>query len=84
MIRKLKLEGFKAFDRLDLALGGLTLLSGLNSSGKSTILQAFALLRQSFDAGMLGGAARNELLLNGPLVELGRVRLFSVESYLID
>ena len=50
MIRKLQLEAFKAFDRLDLSLGGLTLLSGLNSSGKSSILQAFALLRQSFDA----------------------------------
>lgn len=74
MIRKLQLEAFKAFDRLDLALGGLTLLSGLNSSGKSSILQAFALLRQSFDARMLGTRARSELLLNGPLVELGTGR----------
>ena len=31
-------------------------------------------MRQSFDAGMLGGRARNELLLNGPLVELGTSR----------
>ena len=74
MIQRLQLEAFKAFDRLDLALGGLTLLSGLNSSGKSSILQAFALLRQSFDAGMLGGGSHNELLLNGPLVELGTAR----------
>lgn len=74
MIQRIQLEAFKAFDRLDLALGGLTLLSGLNSSGKSSVLQAFALLRQSFDAGMLGGEVRNELLLNGPLVELGTGR----------
>ncbi len=47
------------------------LLSGLNSSGKSSILQAFAVLRQSFDAGMLGDGSRNELLLNGPIVALG-------------
>ena len=74
MIQRFQLEAFKAFDRLDLALGGLTLLAGLNSSGKSSILQAFALLRQSFDAGMLGAGAREELLLNGPLVELGTGR----------
>ena len=74
MIQRIQLEAFKAFDRLDLALGQLTLLSGLNSSGKSTVLQAFALLRQSFDAGMLGGGLRDELLLNGPLVELGTGR----------
>ena len=74
MIQKLQLEAFKAFDRLDLELGALTLLSGLNSSGKSSILQAFALLRQSFDAGMLGDGVRNELLLNGPLIELGTGR----------
>ena len=74
MIQRIQLEAFKAFDRLDLALGGLTLLSGLNSSGKSSILQAFALVRQSFNAGMLGRRGPDELLLNGPLVELGTGR----------
>ena len=71
MIQRIQLEAFKAFEHLDLLLGGLTLLSGLNSSGKSSILQAFAVLRQSFDAGMLGNQSRNELLLNGPIVALG-------------
>ena len=74
MIQRMEIEAFKAFEHLDLALGGLTLLSGLNSSGKSSILQGIALLRQSFDVGMMGPGSRNELLLNGPLVALGTGR----------
>lgn len=71
MISRVKLSAFKVFEELDLSLGRLTLLSGLNSSGKSSILQAISLVRQSFDAGMLYSHDRNELLLNGTLVELG-------------
>lgn len=73
MINGLTLVNFKAFRRLELPLGPLTLLTGLNSSGKSSVLQALALLRQSF------GTARSTentqgLLLNGELVELGSAR----------
>lgn len=71
MIERVQLSAFKAFDTLDLPLGRLTLLSGLNSAGKSSILQAFALVRQSLDAGMLSFKKRGNLLLNGTLVELG-------------
>lgn len=73
MISSVGLTAFKAFDELRLALGHLTLLSGVNSAGKSSVLQALSLVRQSFDAGMLDQPVRNELLLNGPLVELGTV-----------
>lgn len=69
MISRLGMENFKAFAHLDLPLGGLTLLTGLNAAGKSTTMQALALLRQSHDAGLLnpGGG----LLLNGELTSLG-------------
>lgn len=70
MINRLSLVNFKAFRRLGLPLGKLTLLSGVNATGKSTVMQALALLRQSYDAGMLGPDG-GELLLNGDLVELG-------------
>ncbi|MFF5531960.1 DUF3696 domain-containing protein [Streptomyces cinerochromogenes] len=71
MITGLTLVNFKAFRRLELPLGPLTLLTGLNSSGKSSVLQSLALLRQSF-----GRLATPEagLLLNGELVELGTAR----------
>ncbi|WP_258036988.1 MULTISPECIES: DUF3696 domain-containing protein [unclassified Streptomyces] len=51
------LTNFKAFSELELRLGPLTLLTGLNSSGKSSVLQALALLHQSHTSGNLLGAA---------------------------
>lgn len=74
MLSSLSLSSFKAFDEVFLPLGALTLLSGVNSAGKSTILQAISLVRQSFDAGMLAAQGKGELLLNGGWVELGTIR----------
>lgn len=51
MIDQLTLTNFKAFQHVDLELGPLTLLTGLNSSGKSSVLQALGLLQQSYEAG---------------------------------
>lgn len=69
MINEIGLENFKAFGRLALPLAPLTLLTGVNAAGKSTIMQALALLRQSRDAELLHN--QGGLLLNGDLVELG-------------
>jgi len=68
MLDFIGLENFKTFDDLELSLGNLTLLSGLNGSGKSTVLQAIGVLRQSFDGRFL---LAGELALNGELVEIG-------------
>lgn len=69
MKKIINIHNFKAFKSQDIELRPLTLLSGLNGSGKSTTLQAIALLRQSMDAN--GFANIHGLLLNGELVELG-------------
>lgn len=53
MLDRLDVVNFKAFADARIPLGGVTLLSGLNSAGKSTVLQALALLRQSQVAGLL-------------------------------
>ncbi len=71
MLDHISLHNFKAFDDIEIELGALTLLSGLNGSGKSTVLQALGLLRQSFDARFLLDGL---LALNGDLVELGTGR----------
>ncbi|MEU5305062.1 DUF3696 domain-containing protein [Streptomyces noursei] len=73
MINRISLINFKAFRRLELHLGPLTLLTGLNSSGKSSVLQALGLLRQSYETQMLTRTKRagGGLLLNGDLVALG-------------
>jgi predicted ATPase len=73
VINHITLINFKAFRRLELPLGPLTLLTGLNSSGKSSVLQALGLLRQSYETQMLSRTKRagGGLLLNGDLVALG-------------
>ncbi len=43
MINKLHIQGFKCFDNENFTIAPLTLLSGLNSSGKSTFIQAIRL-----------------------------------------
>jgi len=45
MIKKLKLQGFKCFIDEDFDIEPLTVLSGLNSSGKSSVLQSVRILK---------------------------------------
>lgn len=67
MLEKIQLKNFKVSRDVSLDLAPLTVLAGLNGAGKSTSLQALALLRQSFEK---TGMSKN-LLLSGHLVRLG-------------
>lgn len=44
MLTKIDIEGFKSIENESLKLAPLTILSGVNSSGKSTVIQALLLL----------------------------------------
>lgn len=68
MIESLRVRNFKCFADATLPLGALTLLTGLNGAGKSSVLQALLVLRQSFEQGLL---TRGNLALNGELAQLG-------------
>lgn len=70
MIQSLHLKNFKSFEDECFKLGNLTLLTGLNGTGKSSILQSIVLLRQSYQHQFL---LKKRLLLNGELVQLGTV-----------
>jgi predicted ATPase len=70
MLKHLHLENFKAFRQLDLPLRPLTLLTGVNSMGKSSVLQALLLLRQSYQRQPYPEQALN-LHLNAHLVQMG-------------
>ena len=71
MITSLSLKNFKPFKEQSLAFRPLTLLSGLNSTGKSSVLQALLLLRQSYQQKLL---EKTGLALNGELVNIGTAR----------
>lgn len=67
MLTAIEIESFKCFERLVLPLRPLTLLSGRNASGKSTVLQALVLLHQT----AVEAEWSAELRLNGSLIALG-------------
>ena len=68
MITKLQIHNFKSHHNTELNMGALTVLTGINSSGKSSVLQTLLLLRQSFRKGRLGTG----LDLNKPLCDIGK------------
>ncbi|MEG4576242.1 DUF3696 domain-containing protein [Microcoleus sp. N3A4] len=68
MITSLQLLNFKPFSNQLLDFKKLTLFSGLNSTGKSSVMQSLLLLRQSYQQGLL---PEKGLALNGDLVNIG-------------
>lgn len=70
MLARVELRHFKCFEHLGLPLSPLTLLTGLNASGKSSIFQALALLHQT----MREHEWSHRLALNGSTVCLGTVQ----------
>ena len=68
MLRRIGLNNFKCFERLDLPCAPLNLLCGLNGMGKSSVIQALLVLRQSFASGELQAG---RLVLGGELIDLG-------------
>ncbi|MEH2064652.1 MAG: DUF3696 domain-containing protein [Nostoc sp.] len=77
MITSLRLINFKRFDNQFLEFRPLTLISGLNSTGKSSVLQSLLLLRQSYQQDLL---PKTGLALNGELVNIGTAQDALYES----
>jgi predicted ATPase len=68
MTKRLRIRNFKAFRDQRLDFHALTLLAGLNGSGKSSVLQSLLAVRQSFDQGLL---QEGRLALDGDLLRVG-------------
>lgn len=69
MIKSWTIGNFKSIrEQVTLELGALTIFSGVNSSGKSTLIQSMLMVAQSL------GTARAEdaLVFNGRLIQLGQ------------
>lgn len=74
MLTQINISGFKCFDSVELSLKNLTLLTGVNSSGKSSIIQALLLLRQQ------DGNGKNPL--NGKYTRLGLVK--DIKNWIVN
>ena len=71
MLRGISLEKFKAFDTLEeLSIKPLTILCGVNSGGKSSIIKSLLLLKQSYE----NSSATNEATLNGQYTTNGLMK----------
>ena len=69
MLTRIDLRHFKCFQVLKLPLRPLTLLSGANASGKSSVMQALVLLHQT----LREHEWSSRLMLNGAALRLGSV-----------
>ena len=73
MLKSIGLENYKCFEKMivdgkeGLEIVPLTILCGVNSSGKSSILKSLLVLKQSFEENMVS----NSLLLNGKYIDNG-------------
>ncbi|MCL0182211.1 DUF3696 domain-containing protein [Klebsiella pneumoniae] len=66
-IKSIKLENFKSYKNQTFNISGLNVFCGNNSVGKSTVMQAIAMILQS-DFGN-----KSDLKLNGDLINVGRI-----------
>ncbi len=80
MLTNLKINNFKSLIDLDLRCAPLTLLTGMNGTGKSSVFQTLLMLRQTFQA---GGLEAGQATLNGPYISLN-TDIHRTNSSLVD
>ena len=68
MLHHIALKNFKCFEELRINLKNLTLITGINGAGKSSIVQALLLLRQSNDDKKVD--LHKQVKIDGDLVDL--------------
>ncbi len=81
MIQELHLHNYKCFADQKVSFKALTLLSGFNDTGKSSVIQSLLLLRQSYQQNLL---LDRGLALNGDLVNVGTVEDVLFEKAIED
>ncbi len=72
MIKRIYVKNFKCFEEVSVECRELNLFTGVNGMGKSTIIQALLLLRQTSE--QLVPGRENIAILNGKYVSLGTLK----------
>lgn len=68
MIENIELKNYKCFEKMNIPLKNVNLFTGINGMGKSSVIQALLLLRQSYKSNGL----KTGLELAGHYVDLGQ------------
>jgi len=69
MLKNITIRNFKSLKNIHLNLSNLNIMTGLNGSGKSSLIQAILLLRQSYNTSV---TEKQGLIINGSIVNLGK------------
>lgn len=72
MIREVTLKNFKCFEQISVDFKELNLFTGINGMGKSTLIQAILLLRQTYEKHNSSDWQR--IVLNGHYINLGTMK----------
>lgn len=72
MIKNIALKNFKCFENINITCRELNLFTGINGMGKSTLIQALLLLRQTYEK--YNSSDWQRMVLNGHYINLGTMR----------
>jgi len=82
MIKKINFKNFKCFNSADIPIKNLTVLAGQNGCGKSTLIQAILLLKQSYEKFF----GLDKIIISGDYISLGNsgdiINEYTEESYI--
>ncbi len=65
MLKEIEVKGFKCIDHISISLNNLNLLTGKNSSGKSTLIQSILLGMQQYDDNKYNNPLNNQYIQLG-------------------
>lgn len=72
MIKEIKVKNFKCFEEINVDFKELNLFTGINGMGKSTLIQAILLLRQTYEN--YNSSDWRKMALNGHYINLGTIK----------
>lgn len=72
MIREIGVKNFKCFEKISVDFKELNLFTGINGMGKSTLIQAILLLRQTYEK--YNSTDWQRIILNGHYINLGTIK----------
>lgn len=72
MVKNISLKNFKCFENINVECRELNLFTGINGMGKSTLIQALLLLRQTYEK--YNSSDWQRIVLNGHYINLGTIK----------